>query len=574
MKRKIIALTIAFIMLFSIGTMTACITVRDNPILLQQIQELQTQLYNLNKAVQDGNKQNDDLLQQTQELLTQLEAMQSALTALQGQINNPDTGLLAQVAALERQISDLRERLRGDEEDFVLTISVDSSTVTHGQRIFASAELKNNSGRAHEIMVPAFLIYFPTMEGWLEHISIFPPRPQSIHLDIEGILTCSEIFSVLVGQELGTYELRAVASFYLSHGQENEERVLIWSNTIVITVVDQIDEREWGYSDCGRFALSIAATQNTLPYGQNFVVNVMLKNNTDQDFIISYYPFYSQSHRGLFYPLIENWCFFGVPMPLPPTNLLPPRQAPFAAGSIFCSDIDPILGFSPFGDNNYWTIGDFLHGIGMDERPFNFLDKGTHELTFSAEFFIGEVGTLQNSVSFFSNPIVLTVEGYSPATADCLSLSITASKSQISMGESIDITLTLENKNGRPVPMWDWTWGNLPQNPFDSIAQTALIPVGRSHHGHIVGGLGTRLGLWLPPNAPEWQHVLVIDDLHYTRTDTFTLDDSLWWWNNFDLANSDVEYFIVEAYVGFYVARGHHNEFVVLWDEIRIDFVR
>jgi len=42
-------------------------------------------------------------------------------------------------------------------------------------------------------------------------------------------------------------------------------------------------EREWGFSACGRFALSIYVQETTLPHGQDFLVNIVLKNISDYD---------------------------------------------------------------------------------------------------------------------------------------------------------------------------------------------------------------------------------------------------------------------------------------------------
>jgi len=158
--------------------------------------------------------------------------------------------------------------------------------------------------------------------------------------------------------------------------------------------------------------------------------------------------------------------------------------------------------------------------------------------------------------------------------ASDLVLSISINKSQMSIGDSIEVTLTVENRSSNGITMWDWQWGDLPNESLDRIAQTTLIPEGKGYSGSTVGGLGMRIMPLIPRFDHRWQRVRVDGYTTYTRTDIFTLDETLWWWDRFGLENSTAEYLIIEAYVGFYTARGQHNDFIILRDELRINFVR
>jgi len=82
-------------------------------------------------------------------------------------------------------------------------------------------------------------------------------------------------------------------------------------------------EREWGYSECGDFALSISVEQTTLQQGENFVVNIELRNLSGNELEIARY--------FLFYPSIPSvsWIIDRVPPPLPTFEVFE------KAGSIF-----------------------------------------------------------------------------------------------------------------------------------------------------------------------------------------------------------------------------------------------
>lgn len=68
--------------------------------------------------------------------------------------------------------------------DFVLTISADEPTLPLGQGFKVNVELKNNSGKDHEIAM--FLLFHPRISGehWIFDIAL-PPWPSFIFLKTE-----------------------------------------------------------------------------------------------------------------------------------------------------------------------------------------------------------------------------------------------------------------------------------------------------------------------------------------------------------------------------------------------------
>jgi len=163
-------------------------------------------------------------------------------------------------------------------------------------------------------------------------------------------------------------------------------------------------EREWGYSECGRFALSIWVEETTLPQGEDFAVNVKMKNISDEDYMISYGTHWSAiSSNGLFLPQIENWCFFMGSNANPPIVNHPNRFHLFKSGAVFYFyDQSKELGMADFfGDVNDWYIGGYSF-IGLP-LP-NALSLGIHNLTFMAIFSIGT-----NRILLSSNMIELIV---------------------------------------------------------------------------------------------------------------------------------------------------------------------
>ena len=153
-------------------------------------------------------------------------------------------------------------------------------------------------------------------------------------------------------------------------------------------------ERDWGYSECKRFALSIAVEETTLPQGEDFVVNVQLRNTSDEDHEITY--------DKLFLPYILDWCFFGGHLRLPPWAL---RSRVIEANSVFCRNIST----DPFGDL-YFDCNEWLVGGVLGRGEFGeVLAQGTHDLTFRVAFSFPVEQHNHSIVEFKSNTVVLTV---------------------------------------------------------------------------------------------------------------------------------------------------------------------
>ena len=133
-------------------------------------------------------------------------------------------------------------------EDFVLTIrSLRNASLTGMDGWNIDIELQNNSGECHEIT--HFLLYQPFIANWSKYNWLMgrPFDPSQMHtkfLETDGFIEAVALdgregpYMFLPRQGLypGTHELRYRAVFYLNWGQENQERVEVWSNAITITV--------------------------------------------------------------------------------------------------------------------------------------------------------------------------------------------------------------------------------------------------------------------------------------------------------------------------------------------------
>ena len=216
--KKVAIFIVAIAMLLgTLALVTGCNNDDPNLALQQELSALQEELY----ALQNGSSGEVDLQAIIDDLLKRVAALETSNADLQKQID-----------ALREELEKMKKQ-----EDFVLTISVDKATVTHGQKITANAVLKNNTGQSHDITVVYFLINWVHMDGWLYWIDkTAPAEPRSEVFEKDGTFTSSEIYWVEQGQELGTYELRATATFYLNFGQPNQEKIVVNSNKINITV--------------------------------------------------------------------------------------------------------------------------------------------------------------------------------------------------------------------------------------------------------------------------------------------------------------------------------------------------
>ena len=131
-------------------------------------------------------------------------------------------------------------------EPFVLTISVEEATLPQGEAFSVDVKLENNSGEDHVLYYSLFFI--PSIPGWhpFGGVAIDLPeyRPVSFEADSAlrrrlGIMNPLEpnMFSEhRITLEPGEHELRVRASFVLNLGQDNSQRIRLWSNTVKLTV--------------------------------------------------------------------------------------------------------------------------------------------------------------------------------------------------------------------------------------------------------------------------------------------------------------------------------------------------
>jgi len=112
--------------------------------------------------------------------------------------------------------------------------------------------------------------------------------------------------------------------------------------------------REWGFSECGRFALSIVVKEPTLPQGQDFIIDVKLRNLSGEDIYIAI----DGSVGPLIWPRIDGW------------NISISTDSRL----IFFKNDYPIINWNFRGSlEDPWRLG-------------NTLEIGTHELFFTAAF--------------------------------------------------------------------------------------------------------------------------------------------------------------------------------------------
>jgi hypothetical protein len=136
-------------------------------------------------------------------------------------------------------------------EDFILTISVEETTLNQGENFRVNVELKNNSGEDREI-THSFL-FMPYIPNWnlladdMGGIAIDPPEPQTRLLEADGILKniglmgddAVEPWLIGTALEPGTHELTFRARFHVFFGSEAPrpyQEFEVWSNAIMLTV--------------------------------------------------------------------------------------------------------------------------------------------------------------------------------------------------------------------------------------------------------------------------------------------------------------------------------------------------
>jgi hypothetical protein len=275
-------------------------------------------------------------------------------------------------------------------DDFELTITIDETTVTSREGFKVNVELKNNTGEdveiVHGFLLMPFIPYWHiSHEGSVSWAFADPTQLHSRLFKANGVLQNigflgDEIDAFVVGASLdqGTYELQFRAVFYLNWGEVNQERVEVWSNTVMLTVLERDDTPR------DDFTLTISAEETISPYGDDFKVNVELKNNSGENVEIASY--------ALFYPGIpqHNWRFESLP---------------------------PLYPHFEFFEND--TISEYFY-----LKRFYDLPKGTYQLSVEARFYLDwvqpadpanepkpwKVPDNAREIKVVSNTVTLTVE--------------------------------------------------------------------------------------------------------------------------------------------------------------------
>lgn len=132
-------------------------------------------------------------------------------------------------------------------DPFVLTISVEETTIQQGKNFGVNVELKNTSGECYEIVYS--ILFWPSIPGWhpFGGVAIDPPEPQTLFFEsgstIRNIgLWSNENEEWLIGYDLepGTHELVFRANFSIitvgDNGDLTEEAISVISNTVLLTV--------------------------------------------------------------------------------------------------------------------------------------------------------------------------------------------------------------------------------------------------------------------------------------------------------------------------------------------------
>ena len=122
--------------------------------------------------------------------------------------------------------------------DFVLTISVENTTVRQGEEFKVIISLKNQSGKDCEIAILGnpFRPEIPNWEYSVDSAEL-PEFPALIFIENNGIMQGTKLFGSDL--EIGKHELTYRALFFtnwVDHDNELNEKVTIWSNTIIIVV--------------------------------------------------------------------------------------------------------------------------------------------------------------------------------------------------------------------------------------------------------------------------------------------------------------------------------------------------
>jgi len=151
--------------------------------------------------------------------------------------------------------------------DFVLTISIEETTVRQGENFRVNVELKNNSG--DDLEITHHFLFWPIIHDWhlfddwgVEIASEYQSKLFEAGSVLKNIgVWGNEEEAWIFGQTLepGTHELRFRAEFYLNWEQANQQRIEVWSNLITLTVTNGFDVPNTGVPGITGAIMSIFA---------------------------------------------------------------------------------------------------------------------------------------------------------------------------------------------------------------------------------------------------------------------------------------------------------------------------
>ena len=127
---------------------------------------------------------------------------------------------------------------------FVITVSVEETTLPKGETFIVDVELRNNSEKDYNLYytVPFFFVPFIPDWDYFGGIVIDPPKPRSKLFEAYSVINWRLVLRnpLISGVflEIGEHELIVRAMFSLNSGQDNPERqhITLWSEPVKLTV--------------------------------------------------------------------------------------------------------------------------------------------------------------------------------------------------------------------------------------------------------------------------------------------------------------------------------------------------
>ncbi|MCL2848347.1 MAG: hypothetical protein FWE13_06375 [Firmicutes bacterium] len=150
-------------------------------------------------------------------------------------------------------------------------------------------------------------------------------------------------------------------------------------------------------------------------------------------------------------------------------------------------------------------------------------------------------------------------------------LSVTVNAETVQEGDTITITTTFKNLSDSNIRLWDWSWSNhtLEQQPV--LEHTILAWI--FPYPEEIFGVLARPDIYVPRSNRWWRSLVVSGGEEIVLEQELAV--CLEWYRNFAGHNvDDVEYIVVQAFLDFYLGRGHQNDFHVIKAEVKIPLIR